>query len=867
MTLMESVIRFSVDLVLKATVLFLLTGAALLALRKASAATRHFVGVLGLSTSLLLPLLSFALPRIPVPLLPDPRPAAPVRAAKQKALTLSPAAAPASKREAADADFSWRQLALSVPEKVVVAPDGNVIETRPAIPARASRRVRPSIPGVLLTLWAAGMLAVAARLTVGWSRVRRISREAEPIRDREWIEERDAAAQRLELSREVPLVESAAVPVAMTTGLLKPLLLLGRAARNWAVERRRVVLLHELAHVKRGDWPALLLAEAAAAVYWFHPVAWWISRRVRRDAETACDDLVIAAGTKPSVYAGHLLGIFRALSTPAHPVAPALAMVRPHQFEERLRAILDPRSPREHETRVRARLAAAGLLVAAAAVAAVEPWKPVQIETTKVACKAKHAHVAAVATAPKTKKPCNGSKPKSAPVAVPAPAATTAGTVPPVLNEADEPFAPVVATEDTAAVDSDAPEASAESAAPEEAPQSLPAVMKFQFKESKQTKVETSFVKASNGHRKDKDWYDLGMGYHHDEEYEKAIEAFQKAIDAGQREEAATYNIACGYALMGDKDQAFAWLQKALDAGFDVGAYMRKDDDLDSLHSDPRWAQLKNVAKSGKAEREEKAAISRYERLASKNPTSGEPFFDMGRELLHAEQYDLAAKAYQAAIERNYRLATSLYNRACALSLNGDKRGALDMLAQSLEAGFDQPDLFRTDDDLDNVRNEPRFKELQKEAKDLSLPPYNNGWNWFDGHHRSKAERAKWREAAERFEDYAQKNPNSGRAWYNLGFASLAGDRPEPAVEAFQKALALNYRKSTTMYNLACTYSRMDQKDQAFDWLFKALDAGFDNSGLIRSDDDLDNLRGDPRYRKALQVARGKDRENEDSGD
>jgi hypothetical protein len=96
MTLMESAIRFSVDLVLKATVLFLLTGAALLALRKASAATRHFVGVLGLSASLLLPLLSFALPRIPVPLLPDPRPAAPIRAAKEKALTLSPAAAPAS---------------------------------------------------------------------------------------------------------------------------------------------------------------------------------------------------------------------------------------------------------------------------------------------------------------------------------------------------------------------------------------------------------------------------------------------------------------------------------------------------------------------------------------------------------------------------------------------------------------------------------------------------------------------------------------------------------------------------------------------------------------------------------------------------
>ncbi|MFY9551431.1 MAG: M56 family metallopeptidase, partial [Thermoanaerobaculia bacterium] len=384
MTLLESAIRFSVDLVLKATVLFLVTGGALLALRKASAATRHFVGVFGLTASLLLPILSLALPRIPLPLLPDPRPAAPIRAAESKPPKIAPAAEPqAETPPAVNRDFSWRRLALSVPERAVVAPDADLLGSNPA--TSPARRRTPSLPAILLGLWAFGALAVATQLTVGWARVRRISREAVPIRDPEWIAERDDAARRLELPRRVALVESEAVPVAMTAGFLRPLLLLGRAARDWALERRRVVLLHELAHVKRGDWPALLLAELAAAVYWFHPVAWWISRGVRRDAETACDDLVIAAGTKPSVYAGHLLGIFRALSAPAHPVAPALAMVRPHQFEERLRAILDPRSPRQHETRARARFAATGLLAAAAVVAAVEPWKPAAVGTPKLA--------------------------------------------------------------------------------------------------------------------------------------------------------------------------------------------------------------------------------------------------------------------------------------------------------------------------------------------------------------------------------------------------------------------------------------------------------------------------------------------------
>jgi hypothetical protein len=137
-----------------------------------------------------------------------------------------------------------------------------------------------------------------------------------------------------------------------------------------------VVLLHELAHVRRGDWLWLLLAEAALAFYWWHPLAWVLGRQVRRDSERACDDLVLAAGTKPSVYAGHLLGIFRSLSAAAHPVAPAVASARPSHFEGRLRAILAPGQPRREMPRGRALACAAGLAVAAAVIAVVQPRTP-----------------------------------------------------------------------------------------------------------------------------------------------------------------------------------------------------------------------------------------------------------------------------------------------------------------------------------------------------------------------------------------------------------------------------------------------------------------------------------------------------------
>ena len=864
---LDSAIRFGFDLAVKATFIFAFTSVALLLLRRSTAATRHRVGLFGLGAALLLPFLSAALPQINVPILPDVRPAAPSRS-----LPLEQAASPVPASD--DAGISWRQLALAVPEKAVAPPQEMFAsETSSEEPAPASAtfpvsrsRGLAAGPGLLLFAWIAGAAAVSLRLFVGWSRVRQIGREAKPIRDVEWLLERDAAARRLEVSRRVELLESEEVPVAMTFGILRPLLMFGRAARQWAIERRRVVLLHELAHVKRADWPALLLAELSAAVYWFHPLAWWLTRRVRRDAETACDDLVIASGTKPSVYAGHLLGIFRTLGSPAHPT-PALALglggARPHHFEERLRTILDPRSSHGGESRRQTRLAVVALAAAATAVGFVSPWSscenepglaaPYEIamstfestmtETSEYASTFESASESASASESSSEsKKCPSQSKKAEPAT-----AEPSGFLPVVARAGSEEPEPEASPEETPA-----PEAQAE-------PETVPAIWTPAAAPS--GKVE-GFLKAGNGkkrHGKNEgsSWYQQGMELHHDGDYEAAIEAFQKSIEAGFNEDAATYNIACGYALLGKNDRAFEYLKKAMDEGFDVGGYLH-DDDLDGLHSDPRWAQLKKEAREdgdGQFVREQRAAFNRYQRVLARNPKSGEAFFDAGLELLRSEQYEQAVQAYQQAIDRGFRPGTAYYNQACGYALAGQKDQAFAALRKALDNGFDSPDHLAKDDDLDSLHGDARWAQMTKDAKELSLPGYNQHW-WKAG---SRSERSKWREVADRAQKYVEKNPQSGRGWYNLGFASLAGDRPEDSVEAFQKALNLGYRKPATMYNIACAYSRLDQKDAAFDWLNKAIDAGFDDAHTIRSDEDLDNLRGDPRYRKALQTARAKE--------
>ena len=85
------------------------------------------------------------------------------------------------------------------------------------------------------------------------------------------------------------------MPIAC--GVIRPTVVLPAAADDWPDDRVRVVLLHELAHVRRRDCLTQAVADAACAVFWFNPLAWMAVRELRRERERACDDMVLAAGT------------------------------------------------------------------------------------------------------------------------------------------------------------------------------------------------------------------------------------------------------------------------------------------------------------------------------------------------------------------------------------------------------------------------------------------------------------------------------------------------------------------------------------------------------------------------------------------
>jgi tetratricopeptide (TPR) repeat protein len=108
----------------------------------------------------------------------------------------------------------------------------------------------------------------------------------------------------------------------------------------------------------------------------------------------------------------------------------------------------------------------------------------------------------------------------------------------------------------------------------------------------------------------------------------------------------------------------------------------------------------------------------------------------------------------------------------------------------------------------------------------------------------------KWAEAASAYAEIVKNEPQNGGAWYQLAMAQFSLKRYEQAIASFEKAVEIS-KSPTAMYNLACAYARLNRKEKAFEWLEKSLAtnmaARFAN---FAADPDLENLRGDARFKK-----------------
>ena len=209
--------------------------------------------------------------------------------------------------------------------------------------------------------WVVGVVLVLLSITSGQLRLHRFSRRTQAVHDAAWMTLLKEACETLQLRRVLTLLQPAENLMPLTWGWWRPVVLLPAEADNWPLERRRIVLLHELAHVKRWDCLTQPAANIVCALFWFNPLVWLAARRMCVERERACDDLVLNSGCKASEYAGHLVDI--AQSFRRIPQVAAIAMARQSGLEQRVEAILDGRRNRSRiATLTVAGLAAAFLL-------------------------------------------------------------------------------------------------------------------------------------------------------------------------------------------------------------------------------------------------------------------------------------------------------------------------------------------------------------------------------------------------------------------------------------------------------------------------------------------------------------------------
>ena len=289
------------------------------ALRRRSAALRHWILAAAIACAAAAPVLGSLVPSWTLP-----RPA--VSAATRTS----------------DVQISFRPIGAAV-LRVVAASE----------PPSQERSLLGRAVNLLVPIWLIGMALNLSVLAIGMVRLTRLQSSGGGEQESATIAESLRQMSGVfALRRPVTLVRSDRQAVLFTWGVLWPKVVLPSDVDDWSRERIDVVLAHELAHVARGDWLVQTIAEVCKAIYWCNPLFWVACARLRQESEHACDDAVISIGVANHAYASELLELARSFGRYRQAWLPAPAMAaRPSSLERRVRAMLNARVDRGPITR------------------------------------------------------------------------------------------------------------------------------------------------------------------------------------------------------------------------------------------------------------------------------------------------------------------------------------------------------------------------------------------------------------------------------------------------------------------------------------------------------------------------------------
>jgi beta-lactamase regulating signal transducer with metallopeptidase domain len=287
-------------------------------------------------------LLLFALPELQVPLLP---------AAMPRALATVPAASSRVEHE-------------------------TVVTARISEPSRPNSVNRFSTAEILFSFWLFGVICFVVRLAMQWLAARRLCAAAKPVADAWLAQECFRLAEAMGLKRAPRMLEAANCPGPLLAGIFRPAIVL---PENWSERippaKLRLVLAHELAHMKRRDLAWGWVMSLAEIIFFFHPLVWISRREWTLNREIAADELALRATRCSAMDYGAML---LDLVGQARAAAPALALQMFETKQSLGRRIILLRSGKTI-----GHIRVAAFLILFLAVAAVPPWRLVAQTTER----------------------------------------------------------------------------------------------------------------------------------------------------------------------------------------------------------------------------------------------------------------------------------------------------------------------------------------------------------------------------------------------------------------------------------------------------------------------------------------------------